>query len=305
MKKKIAITGASGFLGKYLVYDLIKDENLELYLYSISLTRLMQAFPKLTNLHFIETDYSYTSLKKSFTNYHSVVHLAAKRMIPGVTSMADYSCNVIHTENLLHACDDNHVEVVVFTSSISVYDSTNNSIPFREDDLSHPKNAYGASKLACENLSSIYKTKMVTLRLSQLIGWGEKKEYLFSNSLERIKGNEPVTLWGEGGGRRDYLYTSDAVAMIKLAIEKKQEGIYNVGSGSAISFKFLIETMVEVFGDNNSIIRYDKTKVENKEISTMSIEKVNRIYGWKPSFTLKEAFLDMKSNPIIPNILFE
>jgi UDP-glucose 4-epimerase len=294
MIKKIAITGATGFLGKYLVHDLRFDKNIELFLYSTSVEKLRKTFPNLPDSHFIETDYTYNSLKNSFSNYHAVIHLAAKRMLPDKTDIATYWCNVEQTENLLRVSDSHQVAVFVFASTTSVYDSSKNIIPFVENETPYPLNAYGISKWVCENLSSKFNTKMVNLRFSQLIGWGEREGYMFTQSLNKIIGNQPITLWGKGGGGRDYLYTKDAVSIIKSAIDKKLPGTFNVGSGTSISFKELVETMVEVFGTENSMVYYDTSKTENTDIRSMSIEKVNNVYGWKPAHSLKSALTDMK-----------
>lgn len=293
MKTRIAITGATGFLGKYLVRDLQFDENVELFLYSTSVLKLRQTFPDLSRAHFIETDYSYNSLKNSFSNYHAVVHLAAKRLMPEKNDISTYWCNVEHTENLLRLSDAHQVEDFIFASSISVYDSSKNSIPFSEEDTPYPQNVYGISKLACEELSAKFKTKMVNLRLGQLIGWGERGEYMFTQSLNKMRRNEPITLWGEGGGGRDYIYTKDVVRIIIMAIEKKISGTFNVGSGRHVSFKELAEIIVGTFGNNTSTIINDKTKIEKKEIRYMNIEKVKKEYNWFPSYSFKDALSDM------------
>jgi UDP-glucose 4-epimerase len=215
-------------------------------------------------------------------------------MIPNETTITNYWCNVELTENLLWLCDEHHVDVFVFASSTSVYDSSKNIVPFIENDTPHPQNAYGISKLACEKLSEKFNTKMVNLRFGQLIGWGERDGYMFAQSLNKIIKNEPITLWGKGGGGRDYLYVKDAVSMIKLAIEQKLPGTFNVGSGNYSSFKELVETMAEVFGNDNSIINFDTSKTENTDVRFMNIEKAYNFFGWKPAFSLKSALTDMK-----------
>jgi len=105
MRKKIAITGATGFLGKYLVTDLLKDENIDLFLFSTSLEKLKQTFCDKTNLQFVETDYSYNSLKENFADFDTVIHLAAKRLVSNQNALTDYHCNISSTENLMKVCD--------------------------------------------------------------------------------------------------------------------------------------------------------------------------------------------------------
>lgn len=293
---KIAITGATGFLGKYLVPDLATTENTVLYLFSSSLEKLNHTFPDHKMYHFIETDYSMGSLKENFQHFDAMVHLSAKRMVSSQQDDAEYLQNIEHMDNLLHLCDETATDVFIFASSQSVYDSSKNRRPFSESEIPFPINSYGKSKLECEKLSEKHKTKIVNLRLGQLIGWGEREQYLFTQSLNKLIRNEPIILWGEGGGGRDYLYAKDAVNMIKLAIEKKYEGAYNVGSGTFVSFKEFIETLISIFGNSDSKIIVDKSKKENREIREMSIEKAKSIYGWEPKYTLKEAFADMKLN---------
>lgn len=294
---KIIITGATGFLGKYVVRELSQTH--QLILLGTDLSRLQATFGN--RFVCIETDYSVDHLESqlSHQSVDAVVHLAARR-VSSSGMFSDYSDNILITENLLRWCDMHHVGRMVMASSQSIYRDDLNIPPFKEEDayaLGVGKSyGYAYSKFICEQLSSFYHTPMISLRFGQLLGWGEKEGFMFMTQLGKVLRNEAIVLWGQGGGGRDYLYCKDAVQAIEktLTVSEPQTEAYNISMGKPISFKQFAETLVEVFGNAQSRIEYDITKIEDKHIRYMCIEKASRELGWTPSFDLRDAFADMK-----------
>jgi nucleoside-diphosphate-sugar epimerase len=294
-KRKIAITGATGFLGKVLVNEFSMDKSIEMYLFSTSEKKLKGTFPNVINAFFIETDYSIESLNRSFTNFDTVIHLAAKLPL-SENNEDDFSCNSIITKNLSDTCDKMNVKFFINASSQSVYNHKKNNIPFSEDDIPYPVNAYGESKLACEKILEKHTTNVVSLRFGQLFGLGDEKKFFFTQMIDNARAGKPIILWGNGGGGRDYLYIKDAVEIIKIADNKKIGGTYNVGSGTPVSFKELAELCISIVGNKQSPIITDTTKVEDTSVRVMNIEKLKNAYCWEPKFSIEQALTDMKNN---------
>ena len=185
-------------------------------------------------------------------------------------------------------------------SSQSVYRNGINMPPFHEEDAYArgigKAYGYAYSKYICEQLAYHYQTPMISLRFGQLLGWGEKKGFMFSTQLDKVQHGEPIVLWGNGGGGRDYLYCKDAVEAILAAIvlsEAKTEA-YNVSMGCPISFREFAETLVDVFGNAESKIIYDHTKQEDTSVRFMSLDKATEVLGWQPRYNLRSAFVDMQ-----------
>lgn len=294
-KRKIAITGATGFLGRAFVNEFSMDKSIEMYLFSTSEKKIKGTFPNVINAFFIETDYSIESLNRSFTNFDTVIHLAAKRPF-SENSEEDFSCNSTITKNLSEVCDKMNVDFFINASSQSVYNHKKNNVPFCENEIPHPVNAYGESKLACEKILEKHSTNLVNLRFGQLFGYGDEKKFFFTQMISNARAGKPIILWGNGGGGRDYLYIKDAVEIIKLAENKRISGTFNVGSGTAISFKELAERCVAIFGNKQSSIIMDTTKIEDTSVRVMNIEKLKNAFCWRPKFSLEQALIDMKKS---------
>lgn len=292
---KIAVTGATGFLGKYLIAELSKHKNAKITLFSSSMNKLIETFNDDRELfEFVETDYSIDSLEKNFCKYDVIIHLAAKRLSVD-KSLTNYVENIIVTENLLKLSDRFGVGKIIFASSQGIYCDCKDDLPFKEDN--GYGYGYGYSKFICEQISRFYRTPFISLRFGQIIGWGEREGFMFTTQLNKIKKNEPLVLWGEGGGGRDYLYAKDAVSAIVRCFKDDvvNDVSYNVSMGVPYSFKDFAETLVSVFGNEESRIVFDKTKVEDKNVRYMSIHKIKHELSWEPRFTLMTAFEDMKN----------
>lgn len=290
---RIAITGASGFLGKYLVRELAAEE---LLLLSRSQSKLTQVFELNPHLNLVETDYSLDSLTTALENTNAVVHLGAIRPQKRLHSFLDYLDNIWTSENLFKACEKLAISNVVFASTRSLYTDLVNTIPFREDEPVHPMNLYAISKLTAEKIGFLSPTlNLKCLRLAQLVGVGEREEFMLMTFISRALARQPLTLYGKGQGKREYLYAKDAARAIKAALSKEElKGVFNIGSGVCTSHRELAESVCKVFADNEIDIIRDETKSEDRTISLMDSTKAAHALGWTTEYSLESALQEMK-----------
>ena len=107
---KIAITGASGFIGKKVIEELAGKTEI------IALTRSISIEQTTEDVRWVQTDYSVELLSEQFHGVDVVIHLAAVRGVSG--NIADYHSNECLTENILIAMGNSGVRHIVFASSI-------------------------------------------------------------------------------------------------------------------------------------------------------------------------------------------
>lgn len=161
-KKRIAITGASRFLGGYVI-ERLKADGYDL----IGLSRS----DKDIGIDTKTTDYSIESLKEVLNKVDGIVHLAASRGSSG--KIEDFHQNEIITQNIYEAARELSIKYVVYASSISVYSNEDN-LPWKESQFPEPVNMYGISKLASEAIGNIYSRKydmyIKSLRFAHLFG---------------------------------------------------------------------------------------------------------------------------------------
>lgn len=282
---KIAITGATGFIGKHLVKH-FADKRHEVLVIGRNKAKLDNAFPD--KICKYESDYSADSLTKIFSGTDVVVHLAAKllsrdshphKLSPFVQS------NIITTENVFHAAEQNSVDKVCHTSSISVYSESNHS-PLNEEIVPLPANIYGVSKLVCEHLANFFSLQtqlnITNLRLARLFGPGERESTVFMKYVSLAKEKKPLPVWGRGQTRVDYIYINDVVSAIDKAIQPGAPfGTFNIGSGRSYSVVEIAEAINEVF-DNSGNIEFDGGKKERGVNVYMDNSKAKELYRSDP-----------------------
>jgi UDP-glucose 4-epimerase len=158
MKKKILITGSSGFVGSNTIF--ILPNYLEKK-YNFILTDIVKPKFSYKNYQFMKADISkMNSIKKVFRKYNPdiVVHLAAnqskktsfEKLLPN---------NIIGTYNIFELSHKFNCERVVFSSSLNAVNNYPEGIIIKDDFLPNPKSLYGATKIWGEALARLYSVE--------------------------------------------------------------------------------------------------------------------------------------------------
>jgi len=292
---KIAITGATGFVGKYVV-DFYQHE--ELTLFGRSIDRLRKCFSELEaagRAHLVETDYSMSSLKQSFQDFDAIIHLSSLRIQKNNLGFREYAENIYSTENLINVAIEHNISNFIFASSHSVYTGIKDTSFLSEEQRCSPGNFYGVSKLACEHIANLSALNVKSLRLAQVVGLGEREGYMLSTFLNQAIAHKPITLYGQGCGRREYVYVRDVVSAIDCAIKKPEvKGVFNIGSGVTTSHRELAETINKIIAGGHAEILVDAGKSEDTATHLMDNHKAKEILGWEARFDLEEMYQDIK-----------
>jgi len=146
---RVAITGASGFLGRYLGQYLDQHGK-----QSIGLLRNPESdFPY--DYRLIGPDADATAYEDSFNDCDAVVHLAAQAHVSPGSSESDRArvvkTNVDLVETVLRSAIKARAKKFIFISSVKVYGETTGVQPFRHDSTHRPVDLYGRSKHEAEN----------------------------------------------------------------------------------------------------------------------------------------------------------
>ena len=221
---KILITGASGFIGSFIVEEALK-RGLETWAAvrgSSSKAYLQDERINLITLNLSSREQLVEQLRPHQFDY--VVHAA------GVTKCIDKRdfrrINTEGTKNLVQALQQLQMPLkrFVYLSSLSVYGAIREQQPYeeiRETDTPRPNTEYGRSKLEAERwLDGLKDFPCVTLRPTGVYGPRERDYFLMAKS---IKGHSDFAV---GYKRQDitFVYVSDVVQAVFLAMEKGQPG---------------------------------------------------------------------------------
>jgi nucleoside-diphosphate-sugar epimerase len=215
--------------------------------------------------------------------------------------MNDLDINCRGHLTILEACRSfNPGVAIVFPSSRLVYGKPL-SLPVAESHPLVPESIYGAHKLAVENYHLIYGhlygMKATVLRISNPYGpmqAGEARAYGIANRfIQSAVSGRPITLFGDGSQRRDYLYIDDLVeAFLSAASAGEARGkIYNIGDGKGISMLELAELAIAAAG-SGEIVRVPWPE-EYRMIETgdylSDITLARRELGWQPETEIGEG----------------
>ncbi|CEP78318.1 NAD dependent epimerase [Defluviitoga tunisiensis] len=291
---KIAITGATGFIGSYLIEGLKGKYEL------VGITRDASKCISKSEVNYKLSDYSKESLMDALLGCEAVVHLAAIRPLKGQESdYLIYNKNVELTSNIFESCRNVGISNIVFASSRSVYNPRCNNIPFKTSDkIEYTLNLYGLSKYFCEKLALYYNhyygMDIKSLRLAQVLGVGEKEGVMVTEFIKRAMSKEPLIVYGEGKGKRHYVYVKDIVSAVEKALlNQSEEKIFNIAMENNISHRAFAELVNLVFDNINNIV-FAKELKEDTDEYLMDITHTKKYLNWFPSYDMYHALLDMR-----------
>ena len=220
---KILVTGASGFIGSFIV-----EEALQRGFETWAAVRRSSSREYLQDerIHFIELNLSSKEQLVEQLREHQfdyVVHAA------GVTKCLDkrdfHRINTEGTKNLVMAIQELQMPLkcFVFVSSLSIFGAIKEQQPYeeiRETDMPQPNTAYGRSKLEAEQFLATTSLPYVILRPTGVYGPREKDYFIMAKSIKQHSdfavGYKPQDI--------TFVYVSDVVQAVFLALEKGQTG---------------------------------------------------------------------------------
>ena len=208
---KILVTGGSGFIGAYLVKDLLKNG----HVVTIYDRASSGAFPALVRLGDVQNR---EQLCRAVQGQEAVFHLAAEHR-DDVTPQSLYGeVNVGGARNLVEAAKQADCRRLIFTSSVAVY-SLNAHCP-SEAFPPAPFNAYGHSKLAAEEIFRAWAAEDPELSITVVrpcVVFGEGNRGNVYNLLKQVHGGTFLMV-GDGNNRKSLAYVRNLVPFLISAL---------------------------------------------------------------------------------------
>src|ERR1017187_7730797 len=251
-KRKILITGGAGFIGSHVVKLFVKKyPDYQIF----NLDKLTYA-GNLENLREIEDESNYSFIKgdivdEEFINkiffdhqFDGVIHLAAESHVDrSITNPLEFIItNIVGTTTLLNAAkdawkDNNEVKRFYHISTDEVYGSLGKEGFFTEKTAYDPRSPYSASKASSDHLVRAYfhtyKLPVVISNCSNNYGSYHFPEKLIPLTINNIKNNKPIPVYGKGENVRDWLFVEDHARAIDVIFHKGRVGeTYNIGGNN-------------------------------------------------------------------------
>lgn len=298
---KIAVTGASGFIGTHVVKHILASGYEVVALGRKPEMDTLQAFDPNTGLFYED---SLCSLCQLLTGVDVIFHLAARSSLDrsvnakmgrgGVSSLTDYlGANVTLTESLLKAAVATGVRKFVFASSRMVYPSWLKG-PKNEDMTHRPDSPYGLSKKIAEDLVQMYSDDKqligISLRLGQVMGEGDNGRGILPHFIKSARAGISPTVYGEGRSKRDFVDVRDVVRAFLLSAEKSIESqVFNISGGRGYSIKELAELVSVEASLDIGKIQY--ISIDNEDLSdfTLNCSRASGLLNWTPDWTMEKV----------------
>jgi dTDP-glucose 4,6-dehydratase len=317
MEKTILITGGAGFIGSHVVrlfvnnYPQTKIVNLDKLTYAGNLENLKDIDSK-QNYIFERADITDTKrISEIFAKYNfdGVIHLAAESHVDRsiLNPMEFINTNIIGTVVLLNAARENwksNLENKRFyhISTDEVYGSLADEGFFTEETAYDPRSPYSASKASSDHLVyayyHTYKLPIVISNCSNNYGPNQFPEKLIPLSINNIKNNKPIPIYGKGENIRDWLYVVDHARAIDVIYHKGNIGeTYNIGGNNEWTNIDLIKLLCEIMdrqlnrkpGTSANLITFVKDRAGHDLRYAIDSSKIQRELKWKPSLQFEEG----------------
>lgn len=299
---KILVTGCAGFIGSNLTEKLLSQGNHVIGIdvlsdyYSVELKKKnIEGISSYKEFEFINKDILDADLPSILKDIQYVFHLAAQ---PGVRGSwgKNFSIyvrnNILVTQKLLEAVIESKVKKFIYASSSSIYGNQKVE-KLSESLIPKPISPYGVTKLAAENLCSLYYENygvpVVSLRLFTVFGPRQRPDMAFQKLIYSIKYNSAFTIYGNGEQKRDFTYVDNITTAFTLAMGKGKPGeVYNIGGGETISLNNIIKLFEEILQTKIKTEYLNEVKGDVKN-TYADIEKAKCELGYDNSISLVNA----------------
>jgi nucleoside-diphosphate-sugar epimerase len=281
---RIAVTGAAGFIGSWLAADLNAAGH---HVVGADIVR-----GPWVHDHFSLTS-PYRALE--WLGHHrpdAVVHLAAQvgRVLGEDDVALTVQSNAEATAVLASAAAVHGVRMV-YASSSEVYGDRGTESYDEDTPWLIPKNLYGLSKGWGEQVCRLYcPDNLVIARLSMPYGPGVppgRGRRAMDTFLWAAHHRQPITVYR--GAERSWCWVGDTVRGIRLALERPEGGVYNVGrDDDPRTMREIAELACKLAGASTDIIREVDPDGFETPVKRLSTERL-RSLGWAPTVELEDG----------------
>jgi UDP-glucose 4-epimerase len=259
--KKVVVLGGAGFIGAFVVRELLKTDVGEIIIYDNFARGKMSnieaclddkrcsVFPLGGDIREVDV------MDKAIEGADYVFHLAAMWLLHCKDfPRTAFDVNIAGTFNVLEACVKHKVKKLIYSSSASVYGDAV-EVPMTEAHPFNNKNFYGSTKISgeamCTAFNDRYGLEVIGLRYMNVYGPGQDQHAVYSGvvpiMLNKIDANEAPSINGDGSQAYDFIYVEDvAKANVRALLSETKFGFYNVGTEVQTTIKSLCELILKL-----------------------------------------------------------
>ena len=294
---KVLVTGGAGFIASHVVDAYVKEGFEVVVVDDLSTGRLSNLNPEVT---FYKLDIRSPQLaevfkkeKPDYINHHAA-QMDVRRSV--LDPLFDANVNILGSINLIECAKKFKVKRFIYISTGGAVFWEPEYLPCDENHPINPICQYGISKHTVEHYLFLYHLNYgldyVVIRYPNVYGprqdpCGEAGVVaIFTRAMLR---GEQVTINGDGGQARDFVYVKDCARANVLALKTNNiNTIYNIGCGQGTTVNEIFTLLKEITGYPRDPI-YGPAKIGETRRIYLSAEKARRELGWIPTINLEEG----------------
>jgi UDP-glucose 4-epimerase len=309
---KVLITGGAGFIGSHIAEKYL-ERGADVYIIDDLSTGSLENIKHLQEnknhadklFVTIDTILNHESLLELVGTCDIVIHMAAAVGVQYILEnpLSSIVTNIQGTEKVLELCNKFRKKVLIASTS-EVYGKHTHAPLVETDNIIYGPStksrwSYAAAKLMDEFTAlAYYRTKklpVIIVRLFNTVGPRQSGSYgmVIPRFVKQALRNEPLTVYGDGSQTRTFTYVNDVIdAIIKLIESNDAVGeVINIGGVEEISISSIAERIKKLTNSKSKIkfLSYDEAYTkdfEDMQRRVPSIEKINKLIGWKPTTEL-------------------
>lgn len=265
---KVAVSGATGFIGRHVVAELEKRAITPILLVRPpSIMKISHVTHSI--IPFDIEQYLHTNLYEFFEKPDVLIHCAWSGL-PNYKSLHHFEKETQIQYQFITNLINHGLQNIVITGTCFEYGMQCGELA--EDMIAKPCNPYGFAKHALLEQLKYFQTKhffnLTWARLFYLYGDGQSEGALFSQLKNLVTKKEKIFNMSSGEQLRDYLPVHRvAEHLVSLALLLQNDGVINICSGRPISIRKLVETWI---AENNWDIQLNLGYYPYSEFEPMS-----------------------------------
>lgn len=292
MSHAITVLGAGGFIGRHLV-ETFAAEGRQV----IAATRSPAVFRHPAIVNVVAPFLTRGDFLPLVERSRFIIHAAASSTPGSSAAQPQLDGNLRTSLALIEALqDDQAPELIYLSSGGTLYGDM--KVPAREADPLQPRSYHAAGKIAAEFFFAAwarqYDGTLTILRPSNVYGPGQLRKPGFGiipAIMDSMLGGPELQVLGDGGARRDYLYISDLVDLVRCLLDDHhRNGVqtFNVASGNVLSLNELLDLVAKVAGRT-----VPRRSVPARRVDIRSIElettAVRQALDWVPQVGMEDG----------------
>lgn len=293
---KVLVTGGAGFAGSHIA-DALLAAGHEVVIVDNLATGSEHNVPQAAAFFNMDiNDPQLFDLIKE-EGIEAICHQAAQVKVTDSITHPDHDAhvNIIGTIKLLEAARHLKLKRFLFAGSAAIYGQPD-YLPVDEEHPQRPMSFYGLSKKVDEEYIRMYGelfgVNYMILRYANIygprqgrIGEGGVVSIFMENMIKGL----PVTIEGDGGATRDYIYIEDVAKAVVIALESDVVGTVNVSTETQVSVNELFDTMKRVVGYPQDAVR-GPARIGDIYLSSLSNRRIGDLLPqWRPQTSLEDG----------------